>query len=247
MEEKKVLVETKELSEVEKEYIEYWMTQNPQISTFRFLPNNQIEVTGNGNMRKIIDAIQIPLTMKGIKAKNVKVTGLPGVDTPLELLSDIDAVKREIETENKNFSMKKFYQSDLQNGIIIITEKEKIFAYSMRLHELAASKIYEYLYGDSIRLEQEPFWQGVVNSHGNIVFQIRGASSIIWLPEKINDFQYHTVTELIIGQQQVEEERAHDLKISLLGHELIPIDQALTVWKNYCKDNDIYQPKVMKK
>ena len=117
----------------------------------------------------------------------------------------------------------------------------------MRLHELAASKIYEYLYGDSKRLEQEPFWQGVVNRHGNIVFQIRGASSIIWLPEKINDFQYHTVTELIKEQQQVEEERPHDLKISLLGHEWIPINQALTVWKNYCKDNDIYQPKVMKK
>ena len=61
MEEKKVVVETKELSETEKEYIESWMTHNPQISAFRFFPNNQIEVTASGNMKKIMDAIEIPL------------------------------------------------------------------------------------------------------------------------------------------------------------------------------------------
>lgn len=154
MEEKKVVVETKELSETEKEYIESWMTHNPQISAFRFLPNNQIEVTASGNMRKIMDAIEIPLIMKGIKRKNMKIIGLPDIDRPLESLSGIDNIRMEIETENRNFSMEQFYQSGLQNGVIMITDKEKVFAYSMNLHELAARKIYEYLYGDSKRLEQ---------------------------------------------------------------------------------------------
>lgn len=217
------------------------MTHNPQISAFRFLPNNQIEVTASGNMRKIMDAIEIPFIMKGIKRKNMRIIGLPDIDRPLESLSGIDNIRMEIETENRNFSMEQFYQSGLQNGVIIITEKEKVFAYFMNLHELAASKIYEYLYGDSKRLEQEPFWQGTVNSDGNIAVQIRGNISIIWVPEKINDFQYQTVESIIRQQEQVEEKKPLGLKISLLGREFIPIKEGLAAWQTYCNENDIYQ------
>lgn len=243
MEEKKVLVETRELSEIEREYIEFWMTNNLQISSFRFLPNNQIEVTAIGNMRKIMDAIEIPFIMKGIERKNMKIRNLPGVERPLETLSKIEDIKREVEMENRDFSMESFYQSGLQNGVIMITEKEKIFAYSMRLHELAASRIYEYLYGNTKKLEHETFWQGVVNKDGNIAIQIRGNISIIWLPEKINDFQYQTVESIIREQEQVEEKTPLGLKISLLGHEFIPIKEGMTAWQTYCSENEIYQKK----
>ena len=126
----------------------------------------------------------------------------------IEELTDQADILNELVDENSNFDLDDFYLNDGRGSVIIITPNQNISAYSKKEHAEVIEKIYKIIYPwfDGFGLKnyyvEGGTWSAVTRRIGNVVFQLASdANSIVWIPDKINKYQYDSLLEI---KEQIE-------------------------------------------
>lgn len=118
----------------------------------------------------------------------------------IEKLSNKKEILKEIKEQNKMFNIKDFYLNKGDGAVAVITPKQTIYNYSKIEHGNVVEKIYDQLYPDfeKFDIEKNGTWQQESLNMGNINIQLcSGCSTIVWVPEQINEQQLQSLTQFV--------------------------------------------------
>lgn len=121
--------------------------------------------------------------------------------------------KKQIVSENNNFDLFNFYKTNNKEfgAVIVITPSQAIYNYSSVIHKYDVEDIYRCIYPGfknfKLLNKDNYSWPVEALSYGNII--IRACveyESIIYIPSKINFFQYQ---ELLNLSKQIEDMKVY--------------------------------------
>lgn len=169
----------------------------------------------------------------------------------IEELTDQTDILNELVDENNNFDLDDFYLNDGDASVIVITPNQSISAYSKKEHAEVIERIYKIIYPwfDGFGLKNYYVsgntWSAAIREIGNVVFQLASdADSIVWIPNKINKYQYDRLLEIKERIENLNEKRKQLGKKAyrlFLGYENQVIsDEALSeILNNIVRDEKI--------
>ena len=232
-------------------YIQTNPITKEQEEKIKEVSNGEIQVLGNGwTVKNIVGnpaAEFYQTTSKlyhfGVVPKLTEIEGVEGIRYPVETIEDMNLLQEEIEYETTSFDLDRFYDEHLDRAVCVITEDETYFAYAWEDHGTAVARIYDYLYNDTNQMRDWDYipWQYNATEKGNIIIQFcSNISSPIWLPSKINDYQYESLTQVITKLEQINRRTDNELKVAIDLSEDIPIYEAKERLNSFCREKGIY-------
>lgn len=232
-------------------YIQTGPITKEQEEEIRRQSNGEIQILSNswtvknmtGNPAKEFYQTTCKLYNSKVIPKLTEIEGVEGIRYPVETIENMDLLKEEIEYETTAFDLDRFYDEKLDRAVCVITEDETYFAYAWDDHGHAAARIYDYLYNDTNQMKDWDYipWQYNATEKGNIIIQFCASiSSPIWLPSKINDYQYESLTGLLTKLEQIEDRNHEGLAVAIDLSEDIPIYEAKERLNRFCREKGIY-------
>lgn len=151
----------------------------------------------------------------------------------IEHLTDENEILAEIIEENKRFDLEDFFVNNRDGGLIIITPNQTVSLYSIDSHCNVLEKAYKVMYPsfngfnipDHISSDEDRItWHEQSCRMGNVLFQLASrVSSFIWLPDKINHYQFNQIKTIhnfiyYLNQKRVSENKKNfDIKYIYKG------------------------------
>ena len=191
------------ISSADIDRLDFCLQNNHHISYYKIFPES------NNIVIYMKYYFEIPFVSEDLERNGFKIITASlqknGHSIPfLEALSDKKYIEQEVLHENANFNLENFFTGELDGAVGVITKDKIIFANAEVNHYTALNSIYNLLYNNSDKMKDyysfndDTYWQEEAVTLGNIVIQLcSNASSTVWLPEKINDYQQTELNKIL--------------------------------------------------
>lgn len=205
-------------------------------------PNHWVSLKIWNQIPRAVMDTNIAFYLANIDYDIMMLEGVEEVKFPVERIKDKELLKEEIEFENSNFNFETFYRKELNGASVVITKDKMISAYSWIDHGATVLNIYNYLYDRQEREWNSPLWSTVALEEGNIIIQLCDAcSSPVWLPRKMNDYQYNTLMGLVDHLTEIDEKGNYQIELALDNNGYAtPIKDAKDKINELCRQNGLY-------
>ncbi len=245
MEEKKIYIMTKEECNKEDDfYIRKSLEEFKVEGDIEYLPGNWISTKISKHLPDAVRDTRGAFISTGLDCEIMLVEGAKEVKYPVETITKKELLKPEIEYETSIFDLEEFYSKNMDGAAIVITKDKTISAYSWIDHGMTVLNIYNYLYNHDPKESDwnGPIWQYEALEKDNIIIQLCDrCSTPIWLPTKINDYQYNALINLVEHLQQIDEKESYGIEVALENNcNEVPIRDAKEEINNLCRKREIY-------
>lgn len=245
MEEPKLYIKTtNEITEEDDIALRKVLKFVPTISDLEYLKENWVGAKIDKNIAVTVRDTSVAFILAGVDYDTIMLDGVKEVKYPVEVITDKELLKQEIEYENSIFDLEEFYSKSLDGAAVVITKDKMISVYSWIDHSRSVLNIYNYLY-DKDPKESEwdgPAWQYEALEKGNIIVQLCDKYTVpVWLPSGMNDYQYNTLMGVVDRLQEIDEKGSYEIELALDNNSGgTPIKEAKGKINAICKEEGLY-------
>lgn len=245
MEEPKLYIKTtNEITEEDDIALRKVLKFVPTISDLEYLKENWVGAKIDKNIAVTVRDTSVAFILAGVDYDTIMLDGVKEVKYPVEVITDKELLKQEIEYENSIFDLEEFYSKSLDGAAVVITKDKMISVYSWLDHSRSVLNIYNYLYDkDSKESEWDgPAWQYEALEKENIIVQLCDKYTIpVWLPSGMNDYQYNTLMGVVDRLQEIDEKGSYEIELALDNNSGgTPIKEAKGKINAICKEEGLY-------
>lgn len=246
MEEPKLYIKTtNEITEEDDIALRKVLKLVPTISDIEYLKENWVGAKIDKNIIVTVGDTIETFSLFGVDYDTIMLDGVKEVKYPIEVITDKELLKQEIEYENSIFDLEEFYSKSLDRATVVITKDKMISVYSWIEHSGSVLNIYNYLYDKDPKeseWESGMGWQFEALEKGNIIVQLCDKYiSVVWLPNRMNDFQYDTLMGLVENLKEIDEKGSYEIELALDRiDDNIPIKDAKDKINTICREEGIY-------
>ena len=241
---KKIYIYTGELTEEEQDKIRE-RVDGKHIAKVGFSKKKWVEVIPTDSTPLALYHAYFDLFDSSIHKGIIYIEGEPGIRYPIEEIpiEEKNLLKQELEYERQNFSLEDFFSEQRDRAVCIITPEETITALTWLDHGRGALQMYNVLYDEEKTMWDTPLWQIGATDRGNVVIQLCDSEySPIWLPYKINDYQYQQLNQIIDNLQQIEEDGHYGIELAIDMDDPTTLEDAKEQLDEICLKKGIYTP-----
>ena len=147
MEEPKLYIKTtNEITEEDDIALRKVLKLVPTISDIEYLKENWVGAKIDKNIIVTVGDTIETFSLFGVDYDTIMLDGVKEVKYPIEVITDKELLKQEIEYENSIFDLEEFYSKSLDRATVVITKDKMISVYSWIEHSGSVLNIYNYLY-----------------------------------------------------------------------------------------------------
>ena len=214
-----------------------------KIKEASFTEDDWLKTTPTNNTPDTVWETNMALISGHVPKGIIYVEGEQGITYPIEHIdpSYKDLLKQEIEYESSNFSLDDFFKDKRDRAVIVITPDDTIRTFTWLDHGRGTLQIYNYLYDEEETEWQSPIWQFGAIEKGNVVIQLCDTEyTPVWLPYKMNEYQYRELTYLFTEMERINEEGNYGIEVAIDYDGQVPIAAAKDKLNEICSSKNIY-------
>lgn len=113
----------------------------PTISDLEYLKENWVGAKIDKNIAVTVRDTSVAFILAGVDYDTIMLDGVKEVKYPVEVITDKELLKQEIEYENSIFDLEEFYSKSLDGAAVVITKDKMISVYSWIDHSRSVLNI----------------------------------------------------------------------------------------------------------